>query len=159
MLNAQDLTNAFARNVMIIKWQTEGLTNEDSLRQFPNGNCLNWALGHIAVSRDEILEALGEPPEMGEAGSRYKRGSDPLAGADDGVLTLEELLNWLDRSQERIVAVLNKMDEAAFAREIVSGEQRRTVGQNLFFRYFHESYHVGQTEMYRQFAGRGDKII
>ncbi|HEV2583775.1 MAG TPA: DinB family protein [Ktedonobacteraceae bacterium] len=159
MLNAQDLSIAFARNVTIVKWQAEGLTNEDSLRQFPNGNCLNWALGHIAVNRDEVLRALGEAPEMGDAGARYKRGSEPLKDADEGILTLEELLAWLERSQERIASALDKVDETALAREFGTGDRKRTVGQSVFFLYFHESYHVGQTEMYRQFAGRGDKII
>jgi hypothetical protein len=62
MINSQDLSNAFARNVGIIKMQTEGLTDEDSMRQLPQGNCLNWVLGHIAVSRDDVLGTLGEPP-------------------------------------------------------------------------------------------------
>ena len=29
----------------------------------------------------------------------------------------------------------------------------------LFFGYFHESYHVGQTELLRQLAGKNDKMI
>src|SRR5260370_25537558 len=117
MINSQDLSNAFARNVSIIKMQTDGLTQEDSLRQIPlHGNCLNWVLGHIAVSRDDVLETLGEPPVMDAYGVRYKRGSDQVALADEGTLTLEELLNWLDRSQERIATTLSNMDEAALAR-------------------------------------------
>jgi hypothetical protein len=62
MINSQDLSNAFARNASIIKMQAEGLTNEDSLRQLPfHGNCLNWVLGHIVVSRDSVLETLDRP--------------------------------------------------------------------------------------------------
>jgi hypothetical protein len=34
-----------------------------------------------------------------------------------------------------------------------------TRGARLFFYYFHETYHVGQTELLRQLAGRDDKII
>ena len=57
MMSAQDLSNAFARNVMIMKMQTDSLTRADSLRQFSfGGNCLNWVLGHIAVSHDGVLE-------------------------------------------------------------------------------------------------------
>ena len=113
MINSQDLSNAFARNVAIIKMQTDGLTYEDSLRQLPfHGNCLNWVLGHIAESRDGVLETLGESPLMDTYGVRYKRGSDPMTQADEGTMTLEELLNWLDRSQERIATALSKMDEA-----------------------------------------------
>jgi uncharacterized damage-inducible protein DinB len=160
MINSQDLSTAFARNVNIIKMQTEGLTQEDSLRQLlAHGNCLNWVVGHVAVSRDSILETLGEPPEMDAYGVRYKRGSDPVMQADEGTLSLEELLNWLDRSQERIANTLSKMDEAALAREYTIGDQKTTVGQRAFFLYFHETYHVGQTELFRQLAGKDDKII
>jgi uncharacterized damage-inducible protein DinB len=34
-----------------------------------------------------------------------------------------------------------------------------TQADSLFFRYFHETYHVGQTELLRQLAGRNDKVI
>jgi uncharacterized damage-inducible protein DinB len=159
MISSQDLSNAFARNVMVVKMQSDGLTQEDSLRQFPFGNCLNWVLGHIAVSRDDVLETLGEPPVMDVSGVRYKRGSEPLTETDESTLPLEELLVCLDRTQERIVAALSRMDEAALAREYTSGDRKTTVGQRAFFLYFHETYHVGQAEMFRQLAGKDDKII
>lgn len=74
-------------------------------------------------------------------------------------MKLEELLTWLDRSQERIAAALSKMDAAALAREYGSGDRKTTVGQRAFFLYFHETYHVGQTELFRQLAGKDDKLI
>ena len=159
MLNTQDLSNAFARNISIIKMQTEGLTNEDSMRQLPHGNCLNWVLGHIAVNRDGVLQTLGDPPFMGAAGARYKRESEPLTHVDEGTLPMEELLTWLDRSQERIASALNKRDETDLARDITTGDRKITVGQRVFFLYFHETYHVGQTELFRQLAGKDDKLI
>jgi uncharacterized damage-inducible protein DinB len=159
MINSQDLSNAFARSMAIIKMQTEGLTDEDCMRQLPHGNCLNWILGHIAVSRDGVLQTLGEPPLMGTVGARYKRNSDPVTQADEGTMTLEELLTWLDRSQERLATALSKMNEADFAREYTSGNRKTTLGQRVFFLYFHETYHVGQTELFRQLAGKGDKLI
>ena len=159
MINSQDLSNAFARNVSIIKMQTQGLTHEDSLRQLTHGNCLNWVLGHVAVSRDGVLKSLGEPPLMDAHGDRYKRDSDPVTHADEGTMTLEELLSWLDRSQERIATALSKMDEAALGREYPSGDGKTTIGQRVFFLYFHETYHVGQTELFRQLAGKDDKLI
>ena len=160
MISSQDLSEAFARNVNIIKRQADGLTDEDCLRQLPsNSNCMNWVLGHIAVSRDDVLRTLGEPPEMQANGARYKRGSDPVTAADEDILPLEELLNWLDRTQERIATALTKMSAAALARELPSDERKLTIGQRAFFLYFHETYHVGQTELFRQLAGKNDKII
>jgi hypothetical protein len=39
------------------------------------------------------------------------------------------------------------------------GEQATTIAKRLFFLNFNESYHVGQTELFRQLAGKNDKII
>lgn len=160
MINTNDLVEAFARNVMIAKMQSEGLTQEDSLRPQPTqGNCLNWVLGHIAINRDKALELLGKPPLMGEVGARYRRESEPLAPTDAGVLPMEDLLTWIARAQERIAAALSQTDEATLAREAPGDRRQRTVGQALFFLYFHETYHIGQTELFRQLAGKTDKLI
>lgn len=161
MITTSDLIDAFARNVNIVKMQTKDLTHEDSMIQPPfGGNCLNWVLGHIAENRDHILELLGEPPQIGALGTRYKRGSERMTAPDDSTLRLEEMLAWLDRAQERIAAALERNDEASLAREIVVGNNRTmTVGQRVFFLYFHETYHVGQTELFRQLAGKNDKVI
>ena len=160
MIQASDLVDAFARNVRVVKMQTEGLTHEDSLRQLPfRGNCLNWVLGHLAASRDDVLEALGEPPVFGTRGTRYKRGSEPVTEKDGTIVRLEELLVWLERAQECIAVALNRMDEAALSRKLTSSGWDTTVGQRVFFLYFHETYHVGQTELFRQLAGKGDKVI
>lgn len=160
MLSPQDLSEAFARNGMILKMQTDGLTHEDSLCQLPfNGNCLNWVLGHIAAYRDGMLKVLGEPPIMGTEGVRYQTDSDPMKEADAGTLPLEELLTWIDRTQDCITAALSSIDEAALSRELTIGLRKTTVSKQLFFGYFHESYHVGQTELFRQLAGKNDKII
>lgn len=141
--------------------QTKDLTHADSLRQPPfRGNCLNWVLGHIVEHRDVILKTLGEPTLLQERGERYKRGSEPLTAEDDGVVPLEELLGWLDQTQACIAAKLAQMDDAAWEREISVGHQRTTtVGQRVFFLYFHETYHVGQTELFRQLAGKDDRVI
>ncbi|HEV8193294.1 MAG TPA: DinB family protein [Ktedonobacterales bacterium] len=159
MIDANDLVGAFARNSYVVKAPAEGPTNEDSLIQLPHGNSLNWVLGHIVVSRDEALGVLGEPPTAGARVERYKRGSEPITGACDDALPLAELLTLLDQAQERIEATLSRMDAAALARKSADDERGRTIGQRAFFLYFHETYHVGQTELFRQLAGRDDKLI
>ena len=161
MLSPNDLAAALARNVNIVKMQSEGLTHAESLMQLPfQGNCMNWVVGHLALSRDDMLEVLGEPPMMAARGARYDRGSELLAGEEEGVLPLEDLLTHLDKTQERLATVLGQMDDAAMARELaLSNNRTMTLGQRLFFFYFHEVYHVGQTELLRQLTGRNDKLI
>jgi len=61
MISSKALSTAFARNVEIIKMQTEGLTHQDSLLQLPfRGNCLNWVVGHLLTNRCNIIRLLGE---------------------------------------------------------------------------------------------------
>src|SRR3954454_10171569 len=159
VFTAQQLAEAFARNVRVIKMQVNGLTHADSLLQPQvRGNCLNWVLGHIAIHRDLILEALGEEKLLPEtADARYGSGSEPILGDGEGVLPLETLLAALDQGQERIAAILGQGDVAVLTREIPFGERSVSVVQHAFFLYFHDTYHVGQTEFLRQLAGKNDK--
>ena len=107
-----------------------------------------------------LFELLGELKLMETSGARYKRGSEAITAPDGNTLRFEEILDWLDRSQERMTEVLGRNDDTTLAREIAVGNNRTmTVGQRLFFLYFHETYHVGQTELFRQLAGKHDKLI
>jgi uncharacterized damage-inducible protein DinB len=161
MITPEQLVNAFALNLNIIKRQTEGLTHQDSLLQPPfRGNCLNWVLGHIAVNRNRVLQVLGEASMLSEAeAARYKSGSEPVTGDEEGVLTLEKLLDALERAQEGIARGLGRATPADLAGEIEIGPRTMTVGQRLFGLYFHETYHAGQTELLRQLAGTDDKVV
>lgn len=161
MISSHQLAGSFALNLNILRWQSEGLTNEDSLLQPPfRGNCLNWVLGHIAVSRDRVLRLFGEEPTLSEAETAcYETESQPLTSAREGSLTLETLLERLERAQAGISAALEGATPEALTREIKVGERTMTVGERLFGLYFHETYHTGQTELLRQLAGTNDGII
>lgn len=154
------LSEAFGRNISILRMQAAELAHADSLRQPPfRGNCLNWVLGHLAGNRDVILQTLAAEPVMGAAAGRYERESDPITGDGPGVLPLEELLAILTRSQEALAAALARTTEADLAREIQRGQRTITLSERIFFLYFHETYHVGQTELLRQLTGVDDKVI
>lgn len=160
VLEAAGLVEALGRNVWILKAQTEGLSDADSRRAPPfPGNCLNWVLGHIAVSRDDMLTALGAPPAFGARGARYRRGSEPLAEADPEALPLTELLAVIEDSQTLLAAALSQIDAAGLARPVRAGSREITAAQRVFFLYFHETYHVGQTELFRQAAGKTNRVI
>jgi uncharacterized damage-inducible protein DinB len=160
MITASQLAEAFARNLWVIQAQTAGLTHEDSLLQLPfRGNCLNWVLGHLTQHRDELLAALGAEPVMGAPGSRYRRESDPIKEDGPELLRLDELLDILARSQSAIAEALGRATEDYLQEEISTGQRTVRRGERVFFLYFHEAYHVGQTELLRQLAGKGDKVI
>jgi len=160
ILTAQQLADAFSRNTSVLGRQTAGLSHADSLLQpAMRGNCLNWVVGHIAVYRDHILETLGEERILGDGPiARYDYGSDPILGEDEGVLPLETLLNAINESQERISAALARSTPESLAQGSPTNETT-TVGDRVFYLYFHDTYHVGQTEYLRQLAGTDDKVI
>jgi len=161
MITPKDLAGALARNLGMVKDQTQGLTHADSLLQPPfRGNCLNWVLGHVAGTRNQMLQNLGQPPILSAAqAKRYGYGSEPVCADGEDIITLEKLLALLEQSQQTIDAALGCITPAELSKEVKSFLGTTTLGQFLFFLYWHETYHVGQTELLRQLAGTNDKIM
>lgn len=137
------------RNLGVIRRNLGGLSHEDSLRTLrPGGSHLNWLLAHLVASRDAMLRALGaETVWSEEVGARYGRGSSPPSAAD--APPLAELAAALERSQELLDAAL----AAATPDLLAAPHGRSTVGARVAFLTWHESYHTGQTSLYRQLAG------
>jgi hypothetical protein len=162
MLTPQQLADAFKRNVQIVKMQSADLSHAESLLQPPfRGNCMNWVVGHIVSSRNTVLHLLGEGPALDSAvAARYARDTQPIIDLDETVVPLEELLAALDEGQARIAAALAVAGDEALARQLsLFGGSTRTVGEWLFFQYFHDTFHVGETSVLRQVAGKDDKVI
>lgn len=161
MITKEQLIARFAGNLSVIQRQCSGLTHADSVLQLPfRGNCLNWVLGHIADTRNSILRSLGRAPIMTEAeAKRYAHGSEPVTCDGEGVLKMEDLLARLERAQPEIEAGLLAATPEQLAVEGQFAARKMTVGERIFFLYYHETYHTGQTELLRQLAGKNDKII
>jgi hypothetical protein len=82
MITPKELASAYALDVATAKEQTEGLTHADSVVQPPvQGNCLNWVMGHVLDTRNDVLKLLGEPAILTAAqAKRYGYGSEPVCG-------------------------------------------------------------------------------
>ena len=161
MITTADLISGLERNLGIVKAQTKGLSHADSLLQLPfRGNCLNWVLGHMADNRNTMLRLLGEEAILDEAhAKRYGYGSEPVCGGGDDILTLEQLLAVLEQGQSALATRLEKLTAEELAGEVQSFLGTTTLGQLIFFLFWHETYHVGQPEYLRQLAGKDDKVI
>ena len=149
MHSVDDLIEDYERNRVIVRRQAEGLSHEDSLLQPPGGggNCLNWTIGHLIVYRDKTIRDAGGEPVLDEArAERYARESDPITEDADNVIRLPELLDLLDRSQARLADAL-------------PGADLEEHWKRFHFRYFHDTYHTGQTELLRSLAGFSDPVI
>ena len=161
MITTQHLIDGYGLNLRLILMQTEGLSHEDCLIQTGyNINSMNWILGHIAVNRDNVLRLLGEEPLLTEAQTdRYRRGSEPVRGEDEGVIQLARLLEILQSGQTELAAAIDRLTPEDLNQEVQVGEHTQTIGQRLFGFYFHDTYHTGQTDLLRQVAGKDDQVI
>ena len=156
------LITSFQRNLEIIHLQTAGLSHQDSLIQLPfRANCLNWVVGHILTNRLSIFQLLKREDLIPKLDlSRYQREAEPILKDEDGVHPLSLLLETLQQAQNHLRGHLEDLGEKDFQRPVdFFGSGEKPLIEWLFFFYFHDTYHTGQTELLRQAAGTDDKII
>jgi uncharacterized damage-inducible protein DinB len=163
IIEARTLLDAANRNYGIIQRQVAGLSHEDSLLQLPfRGNCLNWVVGHITQSRNKMLKIVGEPTVWtDEQIARYDRESQPVVNGNDAIPFEQILADW-KLTHERFIEKLGSMTQDDLllpAPEVIKGIPDWSISEFLNFLLWHETYHVGQTEILRQLAGTNDKVI
>ncbi|HYP19751.1 MAG TPA: DinB family protein [Chloroflexia bacterium] len=151
MIDAEQLMAMYGLTYRVIKKRMEGLSHEDSLLQppIPTANCLNWIMGHVMATRSNILALMGLPTvwEYGQAG-RYISDSRPVDAKGEDALPLEEILEAFDQSQELLLGTLRTLsvDDLQAPTGDHGTQAVQTIGGQLAFYHFHESYHLGQID-------------
>ena len=149
----------FGINYQVLKRNLDGVTHGESLIQpAGGGNCLNWVLGHIVATRDNVMQLLQQETVMSkEVAGVYQRGSEPIRDGSNAQ-PLEKLVADLERSQNRLVAGLSTVSEPQLSAPSPDKSIAETVGELLFVLQFHEAYHAGQTGLLRRMAGHEGAI-
>jgi hypothetical protein len=152
MARSDELNQVYKTNTWLIGLLTEGLSHDESLLQppFPT-NCVNWILGHILVSRTESIQLCrGELWEETHV-NRYKSDSQPVRDGDDDMLHLDDLLNYLQTSQEILSSLFGQLDEEAFEEVVETSRGEKPRWLHIQGLHWHETYHMGQLELLRSF--------
>ena len=148
-MNLKILKQLYELNYRALTLNLEDVNDEEALI-LPRlgGNCLNWIVGHILISRDEILRQLGEKSVFpGDEANAYKRGSNT---ENIHVLTpLNRLLEKMAETQKILEDALGHLTETETEAEWID---------QLSFLQFHETYHVGQTGLLRRIIGKEGAI-
>ena len=132
---------------MVLNRNLKDITHTESLVTPPNGgNSINWILGHIIVSRDDIRELLGLDKLCGDEMKMYQRGAEAVDA--NKLIDLGKLMEMYNDGQQIIEERLKELD----LREI--NEKYRMVT----FLAFHEAYHTGQTGILRRIIGKEGAI-
>lgn len=160
-MDSRDLVSMFKINHSALHANIDDVSVAESLIRPDKGcNSLNWVLGHIMLSRDVILEALGLKKILTQAESYpYRRGSDP--NETPPATSFNRLVEAFDESQRQLIARLWQLspDELqATEPSIEGGEAQPALGDYLRFLNFHETYHVGQTGVLRRMIGKAGAI-
>ena len=159
-LNAREYWLAsFGRSQYVIDRNTEGISHEAALLHLPSGgNCMNWVLGHIAESRDEMLLMLGKPSIMAPQWiKRYEMDSPPVVDGSDA-MPLAEILALLLQLKAAVMEAVTAADQE-FLDEIVVPARSQSCWNRIEFMIWHEAYHIGQLEYLRHLAGHHERII
>jgi hypothetical protein len=161
MITKQEYLRMLEANRGLIEMQIEGITDDQSLLQPVNGgNCLRWVLGHLADNLAQIVFLLGEEP-IPEAKilKRFARTSAPIKNAEPGLPDMQKIMQVYGLLEHQIIAKISTLDESEFDRELISGEQKVSLGWKLYFFAFHHHYHIGQLEYLRNLAGMTEPLI
>src|SRR6188508_3096756 len=98
----EEVKTVFQYNNFVLNKSLEGVSHEESLeRPEKGGNSINWVLGHIIVTRDAVLECLGQDKMCDDKlTALYIRGSETIKpeNAED----LNKMLNIYEESQVKI---------------------------------------------------------
>jgi hypothetical protein len=154
-MTSEFLATLFGLNLQVLKINTQGLSHEESLIQpKPAGNCLNWILGHIAVTRDQALALLGEKPTWNDSDKAiYIRGSKAMTDGSKAI-RMEKIMADIERSQEILLgALLHQTPES-----LAASDDKGTVADKLAMLHFHEAYHTGQVGLMRRLVGKEGAI-
>lgn len=152
------LTTQFGTCNYALMANVDGITHEDSLTQpTPGGSKLNWVLGHIVNTRNDVVALLGkESPFAKDRFAQYD--GNPSRPWDAGkAIRFDELLEAYNSLQKPIMAGLQSTsskqlsDKAPFS---PTNNPDETFGSLLATLSFHEAYHVGQTGVLRRIAGK-----
>lgn len=150
-MNRDTLSKLYSLNVMVIEKNLKGITPQESFFQPQRaGNCVNWVLGHIVATRNQVMKIIDEPPVWTEEEAvPYRRGSAPLT--DERVaLPLSRMVTDLLASQEKLLTKLQHISPEEMEEPLENG----TVGEQLAILQFHEAYHAGQLGILRRFLGK-----
>lgn len=159
---SQNEIENFRRQVQIIdealRRNVEGLTHEDSLMQpNPDGNCLNWVVGHLLWAYNYNLPVLGQEPVMEEENlKRYARGMAPIKEPGEA-LNFEKLIKVWAKTTERWITGLEQLDFDELnqsAKRHSDDETNESIRDRINGVLFHQSYHVGQTGLLRRLTGK-----
>ncbi|HRE40526.1 MAG TPA: hypothetical protein PLG90_04260 [Ignavibacteria bacterium] len=142
-----ELITTYKFNLVTLQRNLDGISQEDSLITPSNGGaCINWILGHIMISRNDILELLNQTKIIPEHYEKYyaRETNNRVILNPENISVILDLIN---KTQDIIMNELENKND-------LTEKQRKDIA----FFGFHESYHCGQIGLLRRVVGKPGAI-
>lgn len=142
------------RNLQVLLRMADGMSDAQAdVALSQGGSTMRWLLGHLIAYRDAMLRLLGGEAVWDEAtAAPFERGTAAAGGP-----SLGELVEALRTQGERLAAAIEAVDADTLARP----SQRASLGSlggEIEFGVWHDTYHIGQAALYRRAAGLASPI-
>jgi len=149
----ESVTRIFKLNNEMVARTLAGLTDEECWQQpAGGGNPITWLVGHVTISRAQLLKKLGAAYDHG-LGTHFDRGS--LRGDLSSYPSRQAIeAAWHD-TRARMREAFAKLTEE-FLSATPTGRPLPGATDNaslIAFSAFHESYHIGQMGYLRKMLG------
>lgn len=144
MVRAQFIKEIYSDSYNRIKQHTRSISHQESIWQPPfGGNAINWIMGHLVVSRINVLMPLDVPSIWTmEQCRRFIPGSAPVTSQADSV-PFDRLLEDFDRTQGSLVYALERLP----AERLAAPDGERSIAESLLYYHAHETEHAGYLEL------------
>ncbi|MGH9856633.1 MAG: DinB family protein [Acidobacteriota bacterium] len=139
----------------VVNKNCEGITHEDSLLHPQGGaHCINWVIGHIVKTRNEVSGLLGKEP-------LYPASNFAAYTPDDftpqKAVPFEELKRSFHELQKSMEVEISSLTPERMLHPASFSPTRNpdeTVGSLLGTILWHEAYHAGQLGIVRREIGK-----
>jgi len=150
---ASKLISDYEFTAMLVHRLVDGLTQEETLIQLPfEVNCLNWVLGHIVTNRSHALEVVSAEHAWQEYVRKlYNTGTENIK-PDGESMQVDVLLKHLDESVELLKTALESAGKEYLSERFTNYRGEKTREEHLSGFNWHETYHIGQLEIFRALA-------
>jgi len=118
------------------------------------GNTAHWILGHVTVSRRYLARKLGAEIAKDEWEDTFGMSSKP--GSTEGYPAPATLVEEFRARGKEIDGLLKELSADDATRDWGSKfpDGGTSVGDGVWFLYFHETYHLGQLGLLRRVLGK-----
>jgi uncharacterized damage-inducible protein DinB len=143
----------YATNEDLFLRALDGLTNAEMWnRPIKKNNPMLWLAGHVAQTRAQVLQILGEPydTKWGELFVRGTQLKDPVQYP--AIVEIKHTMSDISARLQKKLESIND-EQLTHAAQGLQVPNAKTLADQVAFFALHDSYHIGQLAYIRKMLG------